>query len=120
VPITAYAAKLVTNLAREPGYPADFAVRYEGNVVSREDNVGGVLAKVALGEADAGIVYATDARSSPQVRAIAIPAGSSVVATYAGTVILSSPHSAEAAAFLAWLAGSGGRAALEPLGFLAP
>jgi molybdate transport system substrate-binding protein len=120
VPITTYAAKLIGNLGREPGYPADFAARYEANVVSREDNVGGVLAKVALGEADAGIVYATDARSSPQVRAIAIPAGSNVVATYAGSVILSSPHRTEAAAFLAWLAGSGGRAVLEPLGFLAP
>jgi molybdate transport system substrate-binding protein len=120
VPITVYAGELVANLAREPGYPADFAARYEANVVSREDNVGAVLAKVALGEADAGIVYATDARTSSQVRAIAIPAGASVVATFAGSVIVTSPHRAEAAAFLAWLAGSGGRAVLGPLGFLPP
>lgn len=120
VPITTYAARLVANLARERGYPADFAMRYEANVVSHEDNVGAVLAKVALGEADAGIVYATDARGSEQVRTIAIPSDANVVAIYAGTVIASSPRAADAAAFLGWLAGPEGRAVLESFGFLAP
>jgi molybdate transport system substrate-binding protein len=120
VPITAYARQLIARLASARGIPAGFVAGYEANVVSREDNVGAVLAKVALGEADAGIVYATDARSSPAVTVIPIPPGVDVRATYAGTVIRSSPNGARAAAFLGWLAGSGGRAVLEPLGFLPP
>jgi molybdate transport system substrate-binding protein len=120
VPITAYARELVAALAREPGYPADFEARYEGNLVSREDNVGAVLAKVGLGEADAGIVYATDARASAIVRTIALPDDVAVRATYAGAVVLSSPNRGRATDFLGWLAGPGGQAVLGPLGFLPP
>jgi molybdate transport system substrate-binding protein len=120
VPITTYARALVTALAAHDDVPAGFAGRYEANVVSREDNVGAVLAKVELGEADAGIVYATDARASSRVRVIPLPPGIDVRATYAGTVMRSTPNGADGQAFLAWMAGAGGRAVLEPLGFLPP
>ncbi|HET7028535.1 MAG TPA: molybdate ABC transporter substrate-binding protein [Candidatus Limnocylindrales bacterium] len=120
VPITAYARELVAALASEPGYPADFEARYEANVVSREDNVGATLAKVALGEADAAIVYVTDARATANVRTITLPDDVSVRATYAGAVVLSSPNRGPAAHFLGWLAGPDGQAILGPLGFLPP
>ena len=118
VPIQKYAESLVANLARQPGYPSDFVNRYEANIVSREDNVGAVLAKVALGEGDAGIVYVTDARSSPTVTAIAVPAAANVPATYGGVVVKASPSQAAAGAFLAWLAGPQGQSILASLGFL--
>jgi molybdate transport system substrate-binding protein len=118
VPIQAYAARLVANLATQPGYPADFAARYDANVVSREDNVGSLVAKVALGEADAGIVYVTDAKSSPKVTAIAVPDAANVPATYGGVVVKASPDQAAANAFLAWLAGPAGQSILASLGFL--
>ena len=54
VPITKYATQLVANLAKEPGYPADFAAAYAANIVSKEDNVKAVVAKIELGEGDAG------------------------------------------------------------------
>lgn len=120
VPISEYARRLVAGLAREPGYPADFATRYAANVVSKEDNVGSVLAKVALGEADAGVVYATDAKASDEVRTIPIPADANPVATYAGVVVRSASHPSEAADFLRWLAGPDGQAVLGPLGFSPP
>ena len=120
VPIFKYAADLLANLARQPGYPADFAARYTSNVVSHEDNVGGVVAKVELGEADAGIVYRTDASASTKVATVAIPPEANVPATYAGVVIKASPHRPAAAAFLDWLVGADGQALLGTFGFLPP
>jgi molybdate transport system substrate-binding protein len=120
VPITKYADQLVADLARQPGYPADFAVRYAANIVSREDNVGAVIAKIELGEGDAAIVYATDAAATSKVRTIEVPDAADVPATYGGVVVGSSAHPGAAAAFLAWLAGPDGQAVLASFGFLAP
>ena len=73
VPITRYATQLVENLAGLPGYPAGFAAAYAANVASKEDNVGAVLAKIEVGEGDAAIVYATDAKTSSKVTTVAVP-----------------------------------------------
>lgn len=118
VPISRYAKELVDNLAREPGYPADFAAAYAANVVSREDNVQAVAAKIALGEGEAGIVYRTDAFDAPALRAIEVPDTSAVRADYAGVVIAGSAHREAATAFLGWLVGPGGQAVLSRSGFL--
>jgi molybdate transport system substrate-binding protein len=120
VPITRYATQLVANLAREAGYPANFATSYAANIVSKEDNVAALVAKLELGEGDAGIVYATDAKSSSKVTAIAVPASANVPATYGGVVVRASTHQAAAAAFLAWLASPAGQAILATFGFQSP
>jgi len=120
VPITKYATRSVVALSREPDYPPDFAARYDANVVSREDNVKAVVAKIELGEGDAAIVYATDARASTTVGTIQIPTAANVRAAYAGVVVKSSAHLAAAHAFLAWLVGSGGQAVLARFGFRSP
>ncbi len=117
VPITRYATQLVANLASQPGYPAGFEAAYAANVVSREDNVKAVVAKIELGEGDAGIVYATDVGGSGDVESLAVPAGANVAATYAGAVIAASPHREAATAFLDWLAGPDGEAILRAAGF---
>ena len=120
VPITTYAAQLVSKLAGVAGYPAGYVAAYTANVVSREDNVKAVVAKIELGEGDAGIVYVTDAKASPKVRSIGVPESANVRASYAGVVVKAAPNAATAAAFLAWLAGPEGQAILAPLGFLPP
>ncbi len=121
VPITKYATQLIDNLAKETGYPTDFAAAYAANVVSKEDNVKSVVAKVAeFVEGDAGIVYVTDAKASDQVLTVPIPPGANVPATYDGVVVKASAHAAEAKAFLEWLAGPEGQAILSELGFLPP
>ncbi len=120
VPISAYASRLIANLAKLPGYPADFAAAYTRNVVSREANVAAVASKVALGEADAGIVYATDARATKRVATIPVPAQANVSALYAGVAVKTSHHLTDAQAFLSWLAGPNGQAVLQQFGFLAP
>jgi molybdate transport system substrate-binding protein len=117
VPISKYAAQLVAQLATLPGYPPDYATRVAANTVSREDNVRAVVAKIALGEGDAGIVYVTDTRGA-DVDTIKIPAGSNVVATYGAVTTTASPHAMDARAFLDWLARPGGRAVLTRFGFL--
>ena len=120
VPISKYAAQLIANLAKQPGYPADFAARYTSNVVSHEDNVAGVVAKVELGEADAGIVYRTDASASTKVAPVTIPPEANEPATYAGVVVKASAHRPAAGAFLDWLVGADGQALLGTFGFLPP
>jgi molybdate transport system substrate-binding protein len=120
VPITRYASEAVTNLAGLPGYPAGFASAYDARVVSKEDNVKAVVAKVELGEGDAAIVYVTDAKASNKVTTIEIPAAANVPATYAGVVVKASTHAGAAHAFLTWLRGPDGQAILAAFGFLAP
>ena len=118
VPITKYATQLVSNLARQPGYPDQFASRYALNIASKEDNVAGIVSKIELGEGDAGIVYVTDAKTSSKVTTIAVPDAANVPATYSGVVVKASTNAPAAAAFLAWFAGPDGQAILATFGFL--
>ena len=120
VPITKYATQLVGNLAKEAGYPADFAAKYAANVASQEDNVKAVVAKIELGEGDGGIVYVTDAKASNKVAPIDVPDTANVPATYAGVVVKASKNAAAAKNFLDWFAGPGGQAILSEFGFLPP
>lgn len=120
VPITKYARQLVANLAGESGYPADFAAGYEANIVSREDNVKAVVAKIELGEGDAAIVYATDALGSDRVRTIAIPGWADVSVSYGAVVMAGSAQSAAADELLSWLRTPDGQAVLARFGFGPP
>jgi len=120
VPITTYAKQVVGLLVELPGYPAGFAAAYAANVVSREDNVKALIAKVELGEGDAGIVYATDAMASTKVRTIEIPAQANIPATYAGVVVKASRNVAAAHAFLDWMTGPDAQLILKQLGFIPP
>jgi molybdate transport system substrate-binding protein len=120
VPITKYATQLVANLALQRNCPADFAARYAANIVTREDSVAGVVAKVGLGEGDAGIVYVTDAKSSADVSSIDLPQAANVKATYGGVVLKQSKAVPAARAFLNWIARGEGQAILASFGFRAP
>jgi molybdate transport system substrate-binding protein len=120
VPITKYATQLVGSLAREAGYPSDFVAAYTTNIASREDNVKAVVAKIELGEGDAGIVYVTDAKASTKVVTVDVPDSANVPAIYDGVVVKASRNAAAAAAFLDWFAGPEGQAILGSLGFLPP
>lgn len=120
VPITTYATQLIANLAKLPGYPAYFQGAVTANIVSREENVQAVISKIELGEGDAGIVYATDARASAKVRTIEVPAAANVQATYAAVAVKASRNLTAAQAFLSWLTGAEAQAILAGHGFLPP
>jgi molybdate transport system substrate-binding protein len=91
------------------------------NVVSNEDDVKGVAAKVALGEADAGIVYATDAAPlGDEVLAFELPDQAQPTIEYRVAVVSGTDDEDGAAAFVERLLSDDGRAALEAAGFVVP
>jgi molybdate transport system substrate-binding protein len=92
------------------------------NVVSNEEDDASVVAKVAAGEADAAIVYASDvvAEASTSLRSVDIPATVNVVATYPIAVVVGSPNEDAARTFVDFVAGPEGQAVLDRLGFGPP
>jgi molybdate transport system substrate-binding protein len=89
------------------------------HVVSRENDVREVLAKVALDEADAGFVYSTDARTVPdKVRALKIPAWAQPKVRYGICVVAASSHKPAARAFVKRVLGKAGQRVLVSYGFL--
>ena len=116
VPITKYANQVVANLAALAGYPPDFATLYGANIVSREDTVAAVVSKIALGEGDVAIVYASDGARTG-VDSIDLPDAANVTATYAGVVLKSSRGPMSAHRFLDWLRSPGARQLLAAYGF---
>jgi molybdate transport system substrate-binding protein len=89
------------------------------NVVSNETDVREVLAKVALGEADAGFVYTTDARTvQGKVATIGIRWSAQPIVQYAIAVVTASTHRAAAARFVSSLLGKAAQKKLLAAGFL--
>jgi molybdate transport system substrate-binding protein len=91
------------------------------NVVSQETDVNGIVSKVALGEADAGFVYRTDARPiASRTRAIALPDWAQPPVRYEIAVVKSSTHAAAARAFIKNITSKRGRKLLAAAGFGLP
>lgn len=81
VPAGKYGLTLLDNLAKT--YGADYKANVSANVVSYEANVKAVLQKVTNGDADAGIVYASDVVAlGDKIQVLTIPAESAVIAEY--------------------------------------
>lgn len=91
------------------------------NVVSEEPNVKGVVAKVALGAADAGFVYVTDVKPvADSVQAIELPAGEQPPIRYVVAIVSASRHREAAEAFVERLLSDDGRRVLLDEGFGLP
>ncbi|MEE1820352.1 molybdate ABC transporter substrate-binding protein [Streptomyces sp. SP18ES09] len=89
--------------------------------VSQEPNVRAVLSKVELGEADAGLVYKTDAESAKdKVDAVEIPDAQNAIAEYPAATLKDSKNADAAAAFVAWLSSPEGQKILQDAGFQKP
>jgi molybdate transport system substrate-binding protein len=118
VPVGAYTLQILGKAAAKLG--ADFPARVEAKVVSRELNVRQVLAKVVLGEADAGIVYRSDAHAAAgKVAVIAIPPELNVTAEYPIAILKGAPQAAFARRFIALVRSPAGTQALRAAGFVA-
>lgn len=90
------------------------------SVDSFEQNVTSVLTKVAAGEADAGLVYVTDAATTDDVESIVPDGAEDVVNSYPIVALDDAANPEAAAAFVEFVRSDGGRAVLEELGFGAP
>jgi molybdate transport system substrate-binding protein len=110
VPVGGYTLAALRTLGVEPGVLA--------NVASRETDVRAVLTKVAVGQADAGFVYASDvAGASGRVLAIPLPPRAQPEIAYAIAVVAATEHPEAAQAFVERLLSPRGQAALEEHGF---
>ena len=109
VPVGDYARQALARMHLSPAL---------ANVVSNEASVAGVVAKVRLGEADAGIVYVTDATAAAgDVRTIPIPPHAQPVIVYSAAVVSSTAHRTRAMAIIDTLTGTTGQTALRAAGF---
>jgi molybdate transport system substrate-binding protein len=111
VPVGSYTLQILKNMG--------LTSKVAPNFVSQETDVREVLAKVALGQADAGFVYSTDAKTVPgQVTVIRMPAWAQPKITYALAVVTKSANKADAQAFVKKVLSKPGQAQLLRFGFL--
>ena len=118
VPAGRYAREAICLMGEETAtYGEGFVAAVAGNVVSEEEDVRDVLTRVRLGEADAGIVYDSDAEAAgDEVEVIEIPDEVNVVATYPIAAVAGG-DAGLAAAFIAYVLSPEGQETLEGFGF---
>jgi molybdate transport system substrate-binding protein len=119
VPAGSYAQEFLNQASGAPGFPAGYGAAVLANVVSYEENVRSVLSKVVLGEADAGIVYSSDAgpEVASRVSRLAIPDALNVVASYPIAAVAGSGNAQLAEDFVGLVLSPQGQAILARHGF---
>lgn len=121
VPVGNYTQQVLDNYSKLPDYGADFKANVNKNVVSKEDNVKAIVQKVQLGEADAGIVYTTDAQAAAdKLMMIPIADAQNVIATYPIAVVKGGKQAALGQKFIDYLMSPAGQAVMKKWGFAPP
>jgi molybdate transport system substrate-binding protein len=122
VPAGRYGRDLLARLETLPACGPGWSRRVLANVVSEEDNVRAVVGKVALGEADAGIVYRTDVTPSVRrvTRTLGVPDSLDVPAVYPIAALRNAPAGDLGRAFVDYVCSAEGRRILAGYGFLPP
>lgn len=120
VPAGRYALEFLAAAEADPRYGRGFKARVLRNVVSYEESVRSVYAKVALGEADAGVVYASDVRldDADAVGVVPIPDALNRIATYPIAPLADSRNVAAARAFVAYVLSPEGQRTLQRYNFI--
>jgi molybdate transport system substrate-binding protein len=119
VPAGAYTRKVLTNL--DASYGAKYDSKVLANVVSNEDSVTGVVQKVQLGEADAGFVYVTDAKSAGgAVKPIELPTAAQAIATYPIATVKAGSHQTEGRQYVDFVLSPAAQAVLASYEFGPP
>jgi len=120
VPVGQYALDFLDKATQDKNLGAEFKAKVLKNVVSYEENVRSVLTKVALGEGDAGMVYASDisGEAATKVGRIEIPDKLNMVATYPIAPINNHYNSPQAQRFIDYVISAEGQAVLTKYGFI--
>jgi len=120
VPAGKYSREALEKLSAAPGFPPEYARRVLANVVSQEENVKAVVAKVQLGEADAGLVYRSDVTPSVSryVRVFEIDDPYNVIATYPIAVLKGAKNAEAAKWFVDLVSSAAGQQTLQRHGLL--
>jgi molybdate transport system substrate-binding protein len=118
VPVGGYSRDSICNMGADTAtYGDDFVTKVAGNVVSEEDNVRSVLSKVDFGEADAGIVYASDVKAADNVATVEIPEAVNELATYPIAPVATGKQEL-AEAYISYILSPEGQAILGSYGFI--
>ena len=122
VPVGGYSLAFLDKASKLPEYTTEFSPTVLENVVSYEENVKAVLSKITLGEADAGIVYTTDAATikDGSIGTLDIPDNLNTVATYPIAAIKDSKNAELAQKFVDYVLGPDGQHILIEYGFITP
>jgi molybdate transport system substrate-binding protein len=122
VPVGGYARATFAKLAGQNGYPADFPAAVEKNVVSNELDVKAVVTKIALDEADAGVVYSTDVTPAvaAQLNEFPFPVAVAPDIEYPIAALKNAPNPRGAQAFVDYIVSAEGQAFLKARGFISP
>jgi len=120
VPVGQYSLNFLDKAVVDPAFGTTFKDDVLNNVVSYEDNVKAVLTKVALGEADAGIVYLSDisGEDAGKVSRIDIPDELNVIATYPIAPVKESENPDLAQAFINLVLSQEGQDILAKYNFI--
>jgi molybdate transport system substrate-binding protein len=120
VPVGQYSLDFLDKASKDPAFGVLYKVEVLKNVVSYEENVKAVYTKVALGEADAGIVYLSDIppEGAGQVGNLDIPEALNVMAVYPIAAITDSKHPDLAKAFIDLVLSPTGQQVLQRYHFL--
>lgn len=119
VPVREYTNQIFEQMATDPTFGPQFVDAVYANLVSEEDSVRKVVTKIALGEADVGIVYRSDVTPdvADEIEQIEIPEEYNVIATYPIGLIADAPNPELGRAFIDFVLSEDGQAILEKWGF---
>lgn len=117
VPAGKYTLEVLKRISTDPSFSADFISQVLSNVVSKENDVKLVVAKVQLGEADAGFAYFSDTVVDPQFKILEIPDRDNIIARYPIAILKNSAHAEMARNFLEYILSPAGQAVLIKWGF---
>lgn len=120
VPAGAYARQVLARLSADAAYGPGFGPAVLDNVISNEENIRQVVAKIRLGEADAALVYRSDVTPhvADDVQTIEIPAAFNVTATYPLAVLETAQDPELARQFVAFVLSPEGQRILMRWGLL--
>lgn len=120
VPVRDYTDAMLDKLAEDPAYGEDYRAAVLANLVSEEPNVRQVAAKIALGEADAGVVYISDVTRdiADQVLTIPVPDEVNMIAAYPIAITKDAADPELAQAFVDFVLSDAGQVLLARWNFV--